>query len=204
MRTALLALALFASAPSVAAEQAEYYRLTQEMEKLAQRNAWSGVERAYERILETGVTPSFEDHLFGAHAARALGDATNARVRLVAANGLREEREVIDWLYTIDNNYGRVFLAADPGTMELVPEIMPFDPHMAKAIEYAQTQIVETGMFEGLLPKGSYTFGAEKIEVAPRVGTVRIDVRTDEGLEAQRKLEKKKEREEKKDTKHEE
>ena len=46
---------------------------SQELAKLATRNAWAGVERTYKAIVATGHAPSFEDHYSGAHAARAHG-----------------------------------------------------------------------------------------------------------------------------------
>lgn len=165
--------------------QAEYYRLRQEMEKLASRNAWSGVEKMYRQLQGTGQTLSFEDNLLGAHAARALGDVTSARERLLLCNEMREDREVLDWLWDVDSHYGVVWLAADPGTLTLAADQMPFNPDQAKAVEFAQRQIAETGMFEGYLPAGLYRFGDHEVKVQPRVQAFRIDVRTDEGMRAQ-------------------
>lgn len=167
--------------------QAEYYRLSQELEKLAQRNAWAGVERTYRALVETGVSPTFDDFLYGAYGARAVGDVTSARARLLAANTIREEREVLDWLWEIDSNYGQVYLAADPGAVEFRVDSMPFEPNQAKAVEFAQTQITEIGVFEGYLPQGTYWFGTHEVKVQPRVQAVRIDIRTDNGKKKKKK-----------------
>lgn len=180
-----------ADATGVDAKQAEYIRLSQELEKLATRNAWAGVERTYGLIVQTGVTPSFQDHVFGAHAARAVGDVTSARSRLLKANEIKEDREVLDWLWEIDSNYGLVTLLADRGSIELKAEVMPFEPDQAMAVQFAQGRVTETGEFEGYLPQGKYWFGPHEVVVQPRVQAMRIDMRTDGGLKSKARKEKK-------------
>jgi hypothetical protein len=179
------------AAAAAATARAEYVRLQQELEKLSARNAWSGVERTYTALVATGLPPTFQDHLFGAHSARSMGDVTSARARLLAANALREDREVLDWLWEIDSNYGLVYLAADPGTANLVADVMPFEPDQSQAVLFAQQQVTDTGTFEGYLPQGKYTFCGSEVRVQPRVQAVRIDFRTDAGVKSQRKKEKK-------------
>lgn len=160
---------------------AEYVRLSQELETLSTRNAWPGVERTYEMLVATGVTPTFEDYVFGAHGARALGDITQAQARLRAANGIREDKQVIDWLWEIDSSYGLVYLAGDVGGPGLRADVMPFEPDQAHAVEFAVARIAETGVFEGYLPQGTYHFGDYEVKVQPRVQATRIDLRTDTG-----------------------
>ncbi len=160
--------------------RAEYVRLEQELEKLASRNAWSGVERTYTSLVATGLPLSFQDHLYGAQSARTVGDVTSARARLLVANGLQEDREVLDWLWEIDSNYGVVYLAGDPGMVALEAEQMPFEPDAASAVTFAQSRIEEGGLFEGYLPQGNYTFGTQEVKVQPRVQATRIDLRTDD------------------------
>lgn len=167
-----------AAAATDTAAQAEYIRLSQELEKLATRNAWPGVARTYDALIATGVPPKFEDHLIGAHGARALGDITAARQRLLLANDLREEREVIDWLWEIDSTYGQVFLACDAGKGELKAEAMPFDPDQMHAVEFAAAKVLAGGIFEGYLPQGNYYFADYQVKVQPRIQGTRIDLRT--------------------------
>ena len=57
----------------------------EDLERLVKKNAWAGVERTFVKCLATGVELDFEDWVAGAHAARALGDITSARERLMAA-----------------------------------------------------------------------------------------------------------------------
>ena len=179
----------------------EYQRLSQELEKLSSRNAWAGVERTYVALLETGVTPSFEDYIAGAHSARALGDVAGSRARLIAANAVKEDRNVVDWLWDIDSHYSRVLLACDIGRVTLDAVEMPFDPNQRKAVEYAQALIVEKGMFDGYLPQGRYLFGKEtepggaqkdrELVVEPQVQSLAFDIRTEEGIRTAERLAKK-------------
>lgn len=168
----------FASEVS-SAEQAEYVRLSNEMARLASRNAWAGVERLFLTMSDMAVELSFEDFVSGAHAARANGDITLVKQRLVAATALREDSEITDWLFDLDGTYGRVFVSADKGKAELSVEKMPFNPEQRKAIEYATLQVEETGTYDGLLPAGDYVFGPATLEVIPRVQSIRIDLRTE-------------------------
>lgn len=159
------------------AEHAEYVRLSQELEKLASRNAWPGVERTYNDLVATGVVPSFDDHMYGAHSARELGDISAAHTRLLAANAIKEDKQVLDWLWEIDSTYGQVFLAADPGATALKAAVMPFEPDQARAVEFAAAKIAESGVFQGYLPQGKYTFGDYEVNVLPRQSPS-IDLRT--------------------------
>jgi hypothetical protein len=175
------------AAVDAALRHAEYIRLSQELEKLAQRNAWAGVERTYRQLVATGVAPTFDDFFIGAQGARAIGDVTSARQRLLAANALKEDREILDWLWEIDSNYGQVFLAADVGSCEFRPEAMPFAVDHAAAVEFARQQIEKSGGFDGFLPQGKYYFGTYEVVVRPRVSATRIDVRTDGGMKGPKK-----------------
>ena len=176
----------------VSQSHAEYVRLSEEIEKLAQRNAWPGVEKLFQELLATGEAPSFDDWIIGAHSARATGDIGAARERLYKANEIREEREVLDTLWEIDSNYGKVWLAGDLGRVEFKCDQMPFEPDAAQAVTFAQTRVAETGMFSGYLPQGDYWFGEQKVSVQPRVQEVRIDLRTDDPKPVKKKKEKKK------------
>jgi hypothetical protein len=177
-------------------DQAEYVRLSQELEKLAGRNAWSGVERTYLEIIAIGAQPAAKDHLAGAHAATALGNITAARSRLEAATKLVEDKQILDWLWSIDSGFGRVFVAADKGPKtRLTCDEMPFNPEHRKAVEFAMAEVENTGMFDGYLPQGNYKFGAYSVEVVPRVQSVRIDVRGQQGLKQDLKAERKKRKE---------
>jgi hypothetical protein len=176
-------------------KEAEYIRISQEMEKLATRNAWPGVARMYDELVATGVPPSFEDLVIGAHAARALGDVASERDRLLVANGMKEDREILDWLWEIDSSYGSVFLGCDIGKDTFSADVMPFEPDQAQSVMFAQQQITEKGVFQGYLPQGSYKFGQSTFTVQPRVQTVSIDHRTQEFSKPPKKKKEKKKKE---------
>ncbi len=177
---------------------AEYYRLQQKIRTLAQKNQWEGVERSYTELIGTGVLPEFEDYLWGAHSARAMGDLTGTLLRLKKCNRIREDEEVINWMADIEDHYGHTVLRGDTGKVELTIATMPFDPIQARAIEFAQAEIVRTGTYDGYLPAGEYHFGPFDVDIRPRVSGETIDVRSDDFIRA---LEKQKAKEARKNSK---
>lgn len=169
----LLALAGFvpalALAPAVAhageVEKAEHRRLSEEMKKRAQTNAWSGVERSFQELLELqkkGEPLTYQDWFLGAQAARGLGNISDCRGRLEQAIKVEATDEAKNWLAEIDANYVRVSLRSTDkeSAAQLAIEGMPFAADQRKAVETAQQQVAESRGFEGLLPVGSYTFSA--------------------------------------------
>ncbi|MCP4805477.1 MAG: hypothetical protein GY913_14010 [Proteobacteria bacterium] len=146
-------------------EVAEHRRLSEEMERLAQRNAWAGVERSFKELIvlqESGEVITYEEWHLGAQAARALGDMSAARDRIAQAVRLEGKEEDIAWLEQIDKNYGPVNLRSVD--KESVPTLtiaaMPFAADQRAALEYAQKELAEERTFKGLLPPGQYTFEA--------------------------------------------
>lgn len=177
----------------------EYRRLAEEMDRLAKRNAWGGVERTYEKMLATGITPTFDDLKTAAHAAQARGDIGEARTRLARASTIQEDKEVLDWLWAIDSNYGPVLLSGNPGEVALAPKVMPFDPVQSKAVQFAVAQVAETGTFEGLLPKGDYTFGDPDgkdtvMDIDVGASIRKVDLRNDGGVRKSERKKKKKDK----------
>ena len=182
MFLAVLATFTFQDALASESDNAEYMRLSSDMHKLAQRNAWTGVERTFVSLQSTGVDPTFQDFMVGAQAAQALGDVSAAKTRLQMAHSLREDAEIIEWMWDIDSSYGEVFVAVDVGSARLSVEEMPFDPRKVRAIEFAKESVAEVGMYRGFLPQGTYYIGEEAFVVEPvlyRHG-VKIDHRTPE------------------------
>lgn len=175
--------------------EAEYLRLHQELERLLERSAWTGVERTYQKLELLGERLSYEDYLAGAHSARAVGDITSMRARLIEANKLRTEREVIEWLADFDEHHAFVDLQGDRGRVSLERGALPFDPHQVAAIQFAMEVVDETGTFQGYLPEGPYTFGGIEMNVMPQVMASTIDLRTEEGMERERKRKRKRNKE---------
>jgi hypothetical protein len=173
---ALVLLALWAPAHAVDRSEAEHLRLSGELDQLSQRQLWSGVNRKFAELEKLGVELTYDDLLHGAHAARALGDMSAAYSRLKRASRLDSTKEVIDWLYAIDMNYGSVELLRNPKKGDLLSAAeMPFDPDQRAAVDLAVATVADSGTFSGMLPRGAYTFAGQDFSVQPGIG-LRIEV----------------------------
>ncbi len=169
----LIACALGAATPPALAgevEAAKHVQIQEEMQSLAKRNAWTGVERGFqelEQLALDGEPLGYEDYYLGAQAAQALGNMGECESRLKLALGLRDSPEVISWLENLDKNYGPVSLSFERGVKQAELEIaaMPFAPEQRKTIEVAQARLAEDRRFEGLLPIGQYTFGGNEFTI---------------------------------------
>lgn len=155
---------------------AEHARLSDELERLAQRKAWAGVDRVFKKMEAMELTPSLDDYMRGAVAARELGRVLELRSRLKAAAKAHQSKEIVEWLWKIDNTYGRVELLTTPtrpSTLEA--DTMPFDPDQRKSVEAAIQSVADDGIFQGMLPEGAFTFAGQQFKVEPGIA-VRIEV----------------------------
>ena len=113
-------------------------------------------------------------HLRYLEEARAMGDMTAARERLVASLKITEDEAVQAELDAIDAAWSMVSLklAKDhEGSVPLRPR-MPFvDPVQRQALEVAKKALSTDGRFQGLLPVGGYRFGQGEFEVMPGEAT---------------------------------
>jgi hypothetical protein len=183
----LIAAALFAPGIARACDEAERLRLTEEQKKLAQRNAWAGVERAYEALQDTKCTLEYANFFLGAESARKLGKVYEQYERLQQALAVAPEVDrdtgedprpkIQDSLDAIDGAYAKVEIRGDPRRRPVLsrPE-MPFAPDQRSAIEWAQTVVAETGSFKGMLPFGKYVVGEQDFEIAASENWVVVDV----------------------------
>lgn len=150
--------------------------MSDELERLSTRKAWAGVDRVYRKLEALGVEPTLEDYMHGAYAARELGDVLALRERLKSAARVHQSKEVVDWLWKLDNTYGRVELVSVPErSTVLEAAAMPFDPDQRKAVEGAISSAADNGVFVGMLPEGQYSFGGQEFKVEPGI-SVRIEV----------------------------
>lgn len=164
-----LMIAALAQEPVVdpAVQQAEYVRVSEELRRAAQKNAWKGVERHYERALATGAKVQADVHLIAAQSARQAGDLGSMRTRLLAALATQPtNKQTLDDLLFLEANFARVELRSAPGGI-LEDYERPFDPLKLKAVDFAIAVIKETGEFSGLLPPGPYALNADPFELAP-------------------------------------
>lgn len=177
VRSWLVALTLSLAAPAWGDDIAasERQRLSAEMVRLAQRNAWSGVERAYLGIVELGLEPSREQHLLGADSARDRGDVLNMIVRYEEALAVEPSDEVIARRDAALAAFGKVKLTAPPGTAFSVAE-PPFLPDRVAAVDFAASTLARDGHFDGFLPVGSYTLGDTTFDVAAHSEAIVVDL----------------------------
>lgn len=151
-----------AETPEVRA--AEHSRLSSEIRSLAQKSAWKGVDRNYDRIALLRVEMSWDDHVYGAHAASELGEIAETRARLFAAVQMHPEKGLVDWLWELDHSYGSVQLKGVQGAvLEAGP--LPLDPVQRRSIDIAIISCAETGSFDGMIPVGLYRFDGHEFSV---------------------------------------
>ena len=77
---------------------------------------------------------------------------------------LEANKEVVDWLWAIDNSYGQVETVAASG-VSLRMDDPPLDATQRKAIEKAAQALSGSGRFVGMLPVGAYVVGGEALVV---------------------------------------
>lgn len=175
--TWILALLLIVSTSrAVDVGEAEHIRLSEDIEQLANRQLWPGAEKKFAELERLGVEMTYADLWNGALAARSLGNAEAAYNRLKVAAKVKGTKEVINWLVTIDANYGLVELIATPprGIVLDLAE-MPFDPDQRIAVDAAKEHVRKEGGFKGLLPRGNYVFAGQPFKVEPGL-SLRIEV----------------------------
>jgi|GEM_PF-4708222 len=148
------------------ADAAEIRRITADMKSLAQRNAWSGVERAYKQMLELDGQIPGEVHALAAQAAQTAGDVRETQMRYRKAKAAGYDADLA--LASIDDNFISAYIStqaqrpksdkkAEAGAPVLSIASMPFAPNARKAIEFAQKEFAKSWAFNGMLPHGSYT-----------------------------------------------
>jgi hypothetical protein len=152
-------------APVLPPNPAEYARLSQEMELLAGKNAWAGVEKVYQQIQATGVPLTVPVLVRGAESAQAAGDVGATRERLLLASHKAvdpEAEQIINWLYDLEKRYWHFRLRCDPesGLPPFEAKVQPFDPIGVRAIRFAQERMRADCAFSGMLPVGEYQLGS--------------------------------------------
>lgn len=177
------------------AAEAERYRLEQEMDRLAQRVTWPGVERTYAAMIELQVPISTHSHYTAALAAEARGDMLESWIRLERAlreKGALEVPEAAEGSISalkilpesvdesepsaaaaraafeqLRSRYGRVHLTVEKGRL---PALVrrgenPFSATEREAIRRGREKLVSTNTYVGLLPIGAYMIDGEGFEV---------------------------------------
>jgi len=155
--------------PDAGADAAEVARLTARMNTLAQKNAWSGVERTYDDLVQAGAHVDRPTLLLAAEAARHRGDVLSRMARLVEARYRQDDPKVAGAIDDLSSTFGRVQLSG-PGALEAGQT--PFRPDAQQAVVFAQQELAREQRFDGYLPGGSYTFAGKAFQVTPGEPTV--------------------------------
>jgi hypothetical protein len=158
------------------ADQAEYERISSEMEKVGKKEIWVAVDKYFKDIEKLEVEIQFDHYVLGAQASQELGDILECRKRLDKALDLKPKRQKIrQWYTTIENDYGHVTLSTSKKDAFLERKDAVMDPVQAKAISFAQEKLAKKGKFEGLLPIGSYDFTGQKFLLEAGIA-VQLDI----------------------------
>jgi len=161
-----------------ARQAAEHERLAGEMEQLARRQVWAGLEDKFRELEALGVSLRYDELIHGAHAARAMGDVQTTFERLEAASEIRRDDELADWMRAIETEYGQVVLTTSPLRSALLEAgSLPFAPDRRAAVEFAVGALDDSGSFEGRLPAGEYELVGTTFTVEPGI-SLRIEVST--------------------------
>lgn len=125
-RYLILGVVLVAPRLAFACDVAEKLRLTEEQKKLAARNAWTGVERAYEALQATKCPLEYDNLFLGAESARMLGNVFQQYERLKASLEMAETVKageedpkpgILGSMSAIDGAYAKVEIRGDASTL---------------------------------------------------------------------------------------
>jgi hypothetical protein len=140
-----------------ATQSAEVVRLVQEMTTLSQRNAWTGVERAYKMLESMGdeafslipkeLASAAVIHQLGAQASSVFGETQLSQARLLrakrsldtAVGGINDPmlREIIDSLDAIEKAYGTVSIAprSEPTSKKELKRLQGRGPELIPVVQ---------------------------------------------------------------------
>ena len=128
----------------------------------------------FDQMMEMGEIPAGKDasyvgeaYYIGYQCAKGMGDLERAYELGIRAHQIDPENQGAILIEEVLNESGqvRIKLPKDQSDAHLVPALTPMAMHHRKAIEFANTQLAETGSFEGRLPVGQYTLGDYSFEV---------------------------------------
>jgi hypothetical protein len=169
-----------------AADDAEAERLRDEIVRMAERNTWPAVDRAYRSLVALDVPMTAIDHLLGGQAAMAAGDPLLAWYRYRRAPPAVPASEPADaeayesaWreASNIEARYGKVALCVGPKRLPvLVRPEMPFAQQERDAIGRVADAPRTTRCHRGLLPIGAYELDGQLFDVVAGDGWVVVDI----------------------------
>mgnify|MGYP000654268241 CR=1 FL=1 len=145
------------------AEEAEADRLSEEVQKLAQKGAWSGVERAYHVLVELPVDVDAPVHALAAEAALQGGNVGASLARWEAAHAADPQPEYVARFEQLRSSHAEVYLEGRGAS--LVVAEATWVPTAQAAVGFAAARIADDGAFHGWLPAGRYLFGGRFLDV---------------------------------------
>lgn len=151
--------------------EAERYRLQTELEQLARKGAWPGVERTYQELSKLGLELRLDDYVLGAQAAMHEGDLMEALARVQVGLANAEASDDPQSAYArakeiatnLESRFGQVRVkVVNPKLCKarvllLTPK--PFAEDERQAHATARTALLSDDHFTGMLPAGNYSFG---------------------------------------------
>lgn len=153
---------------------AEYKRLSQEMNRHVSRQRWDKASRVFWEIKGLGVDITYDDWYLAAEINQEVGIIAQTKECLREAYELRSTTQVEDWRKLIEDQYGDVVLEVKSNDdFDFSPKFEMSDPVKRNAVAYAKTQLEEERSFSGMLPIGSYHFVGEDFAVEPGLEIVR-------------------------------
>jgi hypothetical protein len=163
------------------ASPAEVERLLSEMDKLAQKGAWSGVERVWGEIQALQGEVPAESWLLAAQSAAQRGEAGDAYRRYLTAERMKPGITAgsMDQYRT---DYGRLEVRRVEATCAVLAAAeRPFEPQKALAVDRAAQVLAETGGFSGMVPAGAYLVAGQSVQVAAGAAPTVVQRRAGDG-----------------------
>jgi hypothetical protein len=124
---------------------------------MASKGVWDGVDRTYAKLLDEH--PTLLDgtlHMLAANASLRSGDVVGGLQRMsrvIPGDAAYEDAQTTT--AHLRSSTQLVALTASEGA-KLRPVVMPLDPNLRNALEHAQRELEQNGLFVGSLPTGSY------------------------------------------------
>jgi hypothetical protein len=166
------------SKKKTAQELTESIRLEEEINKLAARAVWSGVDRTYEewlKVRDANDPTKWPIYQIAAHAAMMLGKAASWYFRLWTAitllklaQGPSEEHDKMkEKMKLLGENWAHVYIRLTRGSeASVVPSAGNWSWEGGKeAIKLAEEKLGKERLYNGLLPLGLYTISGQPISL---------------------------------------
>lgn len=151
-----------------AEEMAEKVRIQEEMSLLAQQDSWSGVENLYQKLIaleKSGAELRLDDHILGAGAAANTGNLVSMLDRIKSGLEIDDDQSARNWYETTMSSTARVSIRLEvSGTVSIQSEQMFFSQEQNSSIQYVQSHLNKSGVFNGRLPVGTYTLSVNDIQ----------------------------------------